>query len=160
MLNPTIDRRVVDRDAAFGHHRFEIAQWEYPLKAREELAFEARNKPAAAKKRGPTTRRRRLAWEIREDAGEVVARPREQHQYKNGTWSAGKPVSMKRLATSGATMEFLLDQDRAAAAKIGQARDWDGRSRYTMDEAALFELAGHPHVFDEAGAAMEVVRDV
>ena len=27
-----------------------------------------------------------------------------------------------------------------------------------MDEAALFELAGHPHVVDEAGAAMEVVR--
>ena len=135
-----------------------MAQWEYPLKALEELAFEARNKPAAAKKRGPTTRRRRVAWEIREDAGEVVARPREQHQYKNGTWSAGKPVSMKRLATSAATMEFLLDQDRAAAAKIRQARDWDGRSRYTMDEAALFELAGHPHVFDEAGAAMEVVR--
>ena len=135
-----------------------MAEWEYPLKALEELAFEARNKPAAAKKRGPTTRRRRLAWEIREDAGEVVARPREQHQYKNGTWSAGKPVSMKRLATSAATIEFLLEQDRAAAARIRQARDWNGRLRYTMDEAALFELAGHPHVFDEAGAAMEVVR--
>ena len=135
-----------------------MAEWEYPLKALEELAFEARNKPAPAKKRGPTTRRRRLAWEIREDAGEVVARPREQHQYKNGTWSAGKPVSMKRLATSAATMEFLLEQDRAAAARIGQARDWDGRLRYSMDEAALFELAGHPHVFDEAGVAMEVVR--
>ena len=135
-----------------------MAQWEYPLKALEELAFEARNKPGAAKKRGPTPRRRRLAWEIREDAGEVVARPREQHQYKSGTWSAGKPVSMKRLATSAATMEFLLEQDRAAAAKIRQARDWDGRLRYSMDEAALFELAGHPHVFDEAGVAMEVVR--
>ena len=135
-----------------------MAQWEYPLKALEELAFEARNKPGAAKKRGPPPRRRRLAWEIREDAGEVVARPREQHQYKSGTWSAGKPVSMKRLATSAATMEFLLEQDRAAAAKIGQARDWDGRLRYSMDEAALFELAGHPHVFDEAGVAMEVVR--
>ena len=135
-----------------------MAEWEYPLKALEELAFEARNKPAPAKKRGPTTRRRRLAWEIREDAGEVVARPREQHQYKNGTWSAGKPVSMKRLATSAATIEFLVEQDRAAAARIRQARDWNGRLRYTMDEAALFELAGHPYVFDEAGAAMEVVR--
>ena len=135
-----------------------MAQWEYPLKALEELAFEARNKPAPAKKRGPTTRRRRLAWEIREDAGEVVARPREQHQYKSGTWSAGKPVSLKRLATSAATMDFLLEQDRAAAARIRQARDWEDRLRYTMDEAALFELAGHPHVFDEAGAVMEVVR--
>ena len=135
-----------------------MAQWEYPLKALEELALEARNKPAAANKRRPTTRRRRLAWELREDTGEVVARPREQHESKNGTWSAGKPVSLKRLATSAAAMDFLLEQDRAAAAKIRQVRDWDGRLRYRVDEAALFELAGHPHVFDEAGAVMEVVR--
>ena len=65
---------------------------------------------------------------------------------------------MKRLATSAATMEFLLEQDRAAAANIRQGRDWNGRLRYSMDEAALFELAGHPHVFDETGAAMEVVQ--
>ena len=137
-----------------------MAQWEYPLKALEELAFEARTrgKPAAAGKRGPSPHRRRLAWEIREDAGRVVARPREQHQYRNGAWSAGKPASLKRLATSASTMEFLLDQDRAAAAKITQARDWNGRLRYSLDEAALFELADHPHVVDEAGAAMEVVR--
>ena len=135
-----------------------MAQWEYPLKALEELAFEARNKPAAANKRVPATRRRRLAWELSEDTGEVVARPREQHEYKNGTWSAGKPVSPKRLATSAATMDFLLEQDRAAAARIRQARDWDGRLRHTVDEAALFELAGHPHVFNEAGALVEVVR--
>ena len=47
---------------------------------------------------------------------------------------------------------------RVFATKIGQARDWNGRLRYFMDEATLFELAGHPHVVDEAGAAMEVVR--
>ena len=135
-----------------------MAEWEYPLKALEELAFEARNKPAAAKKRGPTTRRRRLAWEIREDAGEVVARPREQHEYRDGTWSAGKAVSLKRLATSAVTLDFLLEQDRTAAARIRRARDWDGRLRYTVDDAALFELAGHPHVFNEAGDPVEVVR--
>ena len=135
-----------------------MAEWEYPLKALEELAFEARNKPAAAKKRGPTTRRRRLAWEIHEDAGEVTARPREQHEYRDGTWSAGKAVSLKRLAASAATMGFLLEQDRTAAARVRQTRDWDGRQRYTVDEAGLFELVGHPYVFNEAGAPVEVVR--
>ena len=79
-----------------------MAEWEYPLKALEELAFETRSKPATAKKRGSSTRRRRLAWELGEDLGAVVAKPREQHQYKNGTWSAGRPVSLKRLATSAA----------------------------------------------------------
>ena len=135
-----------------------MAEWEYPLKALEALAFETRSKPAAAKKRGPSTRRRRLAWTIHEDFGEVSAKPREQHEYKNGTWSGGKPVSLKRLATSAATLDFLLEQDRAAAAKIRQGRDWDNRSQYLLDEAGLFELAGHPYVFDEGGAPVEVVR--
>ena len=135
-----------------------LAEWEYPLKALEELAFETRSKPAAAKKRGPSTRRRRLAWELGEDLDEVVAKPREQHQYKNGTWSAGRPVSMKRLATSAASMDFLLEQDRAAAGKIRQSRDWSGRQHYYLGASGLFELAGHPHVFGETGAPMEVVR--
>ncbi len=135
-----------------------MAEWEYPLKALEELAFETRSKPAAARKRGPSTRRRRLAWTIHEDFGEVSARPREQQEYRNGTWSAGKPVSMKRLATSAATMDFLLDQDRAAAAKIRKGSDWGNRSQYYLNEAGLFELAGHPYVFGEDGAPVEVVR--
>ena len=37
-----------------------MAEWEYPLKALEDLAFETRSRPAAAKKSGPSTRRRRL----------------------------------------------------------------------------------------------------
>ena len=135
-----------------------MAEWEYPLKALEELAFETRNKPDAGKKGRSSTRRRRLAWEIREAFGAIQAKPREQHEYRDGTWSAGKPVSMKRLAASASTMDFLLAQDRAAAAKIRQGRDWDGRPEYYIDEAGLFELADHPHVFDEAGAPIEVSR--
>ena len=135
-----------------------MAEWEYPLKALEELAFETRSKPAAAKKRGPSTRRRRLAWTVHEDFGEVSAKPREQHENKNGTWSAGRPVSLKRLATSAATLDFLLEQDRAAAAQIRQGSDWDNRSQYLLDAAGLFELAGHPYVFGESGAPVEVVR--
>ena len=135
-----------------------LEEWEYPLKALEELAFEARSRPAPAKRSSPSTRRRRLVWELGDDLGEVVAKPREQHQYKNGTWSAGRPVSMKRLATSAASMDFLLDQDRAAAAKIRQTRDWSGRQHHYLGESGLFELAGHPHVFAASGAPMEVVQ--
>ena len=136
-----------------------MAEWEYPLKALEELAHEARSKPDAAKKRGSSTRRRRLAWQLGEDEfGEFAAKPREQLQSRNGAWSAGKPVSLKRLATSAASMDFLLEQDRAAAAKIRQTHEWGGRHRYYLDGSGLFELAGHPHVFGEAGAPVEVVR--
>ena len=135
-----------------------MPEWEYPLKALEELAFKARKRPDTTKKSRSSARRRRLAWEIQEDLGEITATAREQREYKDGTWSDGKTVSMKRLATSSETMDFLLEQDRAAATKIKQGRDWNDRLQYYMDQAGLFELAGHPWVFDEAGAPMEIVR--
>ena len=135
-----------------------MPEWEYPLKALEELAFETRNKPDAANKRRSSAGRRRLAWEIVEEFGRIAATAREQREQRSGAWSAGKVVSMKRLATSASTMDFLLDQDRAAAARIRPAHDWSGRLRYTMDDAGLFELAGHPFVVDDAGEPMEVVR--
>ena len=135
-----------------------MPEWEYPLKALEELAFETRNRPGAAKKRRPSAGRWRLAWEIRDDHGEVVAAARAQRVLRKGNWSEGRAVAMKQLATSAAKMDFLLDQDRAAAAKIRQTRDWGGRLRYSMDEAGLFELVGHPFVFGDAGEPMEVVR--
>ena len=135
-----------------------LPEWEYPLKALEELAFETRNKPDAAKKRRPSAGRWRLAWEIVEEFGEITASARAQRVLRHGKWSEGRPVAMKQLATSISKMDFLLDQDRAAAAKIRQSRDWSGRLRYTMDATGLFELAGHPFVFDDAGESMEVVR--
>ena len=66
--------------------------------------------------------------------------------------------AMATNSVSAAEMAFRLEQDRAAAAGIRQARDRNGRLHYSMGDAALFELAGHPGVFDETGTAMEVVE--
>ena len=82
--------------------------------------------------------------------------PREQRGYRNGTWSKGRARTLRWLATTADTARFPHEQDRAAAAAA--VRHGAGAGKQVPVEALLFELAGHPQVFDEAGAPVEIVR--
>ncbi|MCZ6888439.1 MAG: DEAD/DEAH box helicase, partial [Gammaproteobacteria bacterium] len=130
--------------------------WEYPLKALEQLAFATSAKPT--RKGSKTQRQRRLVWHVHgaEYAG-VWAEPMEQTGYKNGTWSQGRTMSLKRLRDRVASMDFLLEQGRAAAAAIGQAH-YGRRTDRVLGEKGLYALAGHPHVVNADGEHVEVVR--
>ena len=136
-----------------------LADWEYSLRGIEQFAYEARKKKpgrrtAAA---GPT---RRLAWilEIGE-AGDIAISPKEQRGYKNGRWSKGRAVALKRLQAQAATMDFLIDQDRAAAASIVQnTYRWSSLPAYYLPLGGIHALAGHPAVFNQAGDPVEIVR--
>ena len=137
-----------------------LPDWEYPLKALEQLAFSTSNK-------GPRTAptadaQRRLLWQIEEVAfgpPEVVVR--EQRATKAGEWSRGRVVSLKRVHTECPKWSFALDQDRAAAAAIQVEHSYAwGRSsdEYIVDAHTLYELKGHPHVVNTEGDALEVVQ--
>ena len=132
-----------------------IPDWEHSLKALERLAYGARNKPGH-KRAATTPARKRLIWEL-DDEYDVDLTPREQRQNKNGTWSKGRKVSLKRLASDAAKMDFLLPQDRDAAAAIAIHQSW-GRVEYFLGGRGLFALAGHPHVFNSAGERVDIVR--
>ena len=136
------------------------AEWERSLKALEQLAYDAktanaRKRPAAA----PVERR--LVWQLCADQYnyglDIRLAPREQRRNKNGTWSKGRKVALKRLFEQANTMSFLREQDVAAAAAIEVDHGWDG-TRYSLGAGALFALAGHPHVFGEDGEPVEIVR--
>ena len=136
-----------------------LPDWEYPLKALEQLAFKTSNK---GPRKAPTAEaERRLLWQIEEVAygpPEVVVR--EQRGTKAGEWSRGRVVALKRLHTECPQWSFALDQDRAAAAaiKVERSYGWGRASdEYFVDAHTLFELAGHPHVVNGNGAAVEVV---
>ena len=136
-----------------------IQPWEYSLKALEQFAFEASSK--SAKKGGPPApQKRRLVWEITARHGVVSAQPREQRANKNGTWSRGRAVSLKRLDADAEHMDFLIEQDKRAAAAIeGQPYGWGRRTAgFEVGAEALYELAGHPHLVNEDGESVEVVR--
>lgn len=136
-----------------------LPEWEYPLKALEQLAYKTSNK---GPRKSPTAdTEKRLVWEVEEVAfgpPEVVVR--EQRATKAGEWSRGRVVSLKRVHTECSQWNYALDQDRAAAAaiKVEKSYGWGRASdEYLADAHTLYELAGHPHVVNAEGAAVEVI---
>ena len=135
------------------------AEWELALRGIEQVAFEA-GKTTARRKKAAVKARSRLAWVLEYSAlGGVTASAREQRATRAGGWTKGRPVSLKRLYSQAGTMDFLIDQDRAAAGKIvHNTSRWSSLPRYYLPAAGVFALAGHPYVVDEAGDPVEVVR--
>ena len=136
-----------------------MAEWEHALQRIEQLAHETRGK-AGKRKRAPVAAKRRLAWVFEtDDYGELAIRPREQRGFKNGKWSKGRVVSLKRLREQAGKMDFLTGRDRAAAGRIvHNTQRWNGLPTYYLPSSGLFELAGHPYVLNDAGDPVEVVR--
>ena len=134
----------------------ETAAWEPPLKALEHLSFETRRQAAVRAKRTSPNGPRRLVWNLRGRYGRLVVTPREQYGSGSGRWSKGQARSLQWLAATAATAGDLLEQDRAAAAAV--KRDQFNWRADELADMVLFELAGHPYVFNAAGDAVEVIR--
>ncbi len=136
-----------------------VPEWEYFLQGIEQVAHET-SKKGLRRKKVAVVAQRRLAWVLDLDNyGDLAATPREQREQRNGKWSKGRVVALKRLKEQAGTMDFLIDQDRAAAGRVVQNTSrWDGRPAYHLPLSGLVELAGHPYVFNDAGASVEVVR--
>ena len=97
-------------------------------------------------------------WTLRFlETGYPVASALEQRGLKNGRWSKGQLVALKRLRQKAGTMDFLIDQDRVVAEKISEDPYRAGGS-FRLPMAGIAALAGHPYVFDEERVPLEVVR--
>ena len=135
-----------------------VPAWEFPLKALEQFAFDTGNKAKPSAKRAVPGGRSRLVWDLAHDGDRFTVSPREQRGYRNGTWSKGRPRSLQWLADAAVTADFLQAQDRAVAALVARQGYAVGAARHVPAGALLFELAGHPHVFNAAGNAVDIVR--
>ena len=134
-----------------------VPGWEFSLKALEQFAFETRNKRRPAAARPVSGGRSRLVWDLAVAGDQVGVTLREQRGYRNGTWSKGRSRSLQWLAAAAETEELPQAQDRAVAALV--KREGLRAGRHFPSAPLLFELAGHPHVFNQAGDSVEVVRD-
>jgi len=136
-----------------------LPDWEYPLKALEQLAFKSSN--TGPRRASAAAAQKRLQWQIEEVAygpPEVVVR--EQKANRSGEWSRGRVVALKRLHTEVMQWDYALEQDRAAAAAIKVERSYGwGRAaeEYNADAHTLYELKGHPYVVNADGQSIEVV---
>ncbi len=99
---------------------------------------------------------RRLAWEL-DCGGSLVELEAREQQRKGASWSKGRQMGIKRLSALAAKEDYLLPQDRAAIAAAETAVRFYRKEEY-FGARSLHALAGHPHVADRAGRAVEVVR--
>jgi len=121
--------------------------------------------PAAAA--GPTGDTR-MIWLIRLFGGDehFELEPREQKIRKNGSWSVGRPVALKRLFAKPESFPYLTDQDRQVCATITQRFEAVGYYRRTNTYfdfdplTAPIALVDHPRVFlaDAPGVRVQVSR--
>ncbi len=136
-----------------------VPEWEEALKSVEKVARDLGRKAARRGQARPAGRRR-LAWEISKEGAFdwITLGVREQRQYRNGSWTKGRRITAKRLVAELHEKDFLLPQDSEAIKAAGVERTWSNRVDYEFGLASLFALAGHPHVHNDAGELVDIVR--
>ena len=132
-----------------------VAEWEYGLKALEQLAYKASSKDDA--KSSKASAKRRLIWEFDNRSGHLLVGLREQRQHKNGGWSRGRQLALQRVVAEAANIDYLLPQDKQAIAAVTVRRYWGGQDHH-IGSKSVYALVGHPHVYNRDGQSVDVVR--
>jgi SNF2 family DNA or RNA helicase len=93
----------------------------------------------------------RLIWTLNLDNNEVLLEPKEQKLGKNGNWSKGRNVALKRLHSELNTFTYLTEQDVRICKKIRKITPQNDYyyygDVYAVPEEALFEAVGHQNVY-------------
>ena len=94
----------------------------------------------------------RLVWTLSLDNQDVILEPKEQKLGKNGNWSKGRNVALKRLHSELNTFSYLTEQDIRICKKIHKSQQSNDYyygyvETYSVPEEALFEAVGHPLIF-------------
>lgn len=134
--------------------------WEHSLRELEQLTL-TRKKSKANATVNTDQPTKRLVWQLSESyGGSVNVAPLEQSLGKDGKWTSGRRVGLKRLLEQSSNLPFLLEQDVRASATIQKlaAYGWGGGSpTYETNQRTAYQLIGHPHVYDQYWARIDVV---
>ncbi|OAV43275.1 DEAD/DEAH box helicase [Lewinella sp. 4G2] len=116
-----------------------IEPWERALEVLASMSSLEKGSDKKAKKTS------RFVWFVDFDTRELE--PREQTLGKNGTWSKGRKVSLKRVKTG--EVEGMTPQDVSVAQTIeDDATKFHPAGSYTIRyEDALLAMVGHPHLY-------------
>ena len=122
------------------------ALWEIALDALEEIT-DGGSQTSVVTSDEPITRMSWRLYNLRE------VEPREQKLSKNGKWTLGRKVSLKKLYTDRSDYDYLTDQDQRICNQIQEDSYFDygySRSDYEINhDKALIEAIGHPLIFLE-----------
>jgi hypothetical protein len=124
-----------------------VETWERALNALAQLnAVKSSNVETVQKES-------RLIWLFSLEAdGDFELVPREQKLGKNGRWTKGKAVALKRLKEELAEFDYLTEQDKKICMRIETDLEYEyygyrPREVYYAGEKALLAAVGHPAVY-------------
>ena len=134
--------------------------WQRALKA---LAGLRRSETVTAQPQEVNTR---LVWLVdyqsSADGTYVSIAPREQKSKKNGGWTQGRAVALKRLFGKRQKMDFLTEQDERVCLALEGHQEYRRYGYYGQtvfsfnNEKALPHLVGHPLVFLQEDPSVRV----
>ncbi len=112
----------------------------------------------------PTENERRMVWWLNDSFGSYQLSPREQKIAKNGRWSKGRAVSLKRLCEEQDQFDYLTEYDLRICNTIRCAESWGyyGSTCFELPlDTALLAATGHPHLYwpDSPATPVELVHD-
>lgn len=119
-----------------------IEKWERALNALSLVAKTTSDSRAKKTETGAT----RLVWQVNFESKHL--QPLEQKLGKDGLWSGGRNVALKRL--KDLSVDAMTEQDRAVAKAIKADHGWGHGSaqQYYIDwEKAMLALVDHPLLF-------------
>ncbi len=123
-----------------------VESWERALNALSQLNALKKDTQELA------NRESRLIWLFSLHHDQFSLMPREQKMGKNGRWTKGKAVALKRLKEDLADFDYLSEQDKQICMRIevGLEHDYYGyrpREVYLVGEKALLAAVGHPNIY-------------
>lgn len=96
----------------------------------------------------------RMVWSLSLSlsGGEVSLVPKEQRLGKNGQWSKGRPISLKKLYQDPSDFDYLTEHDRKICSKITYDRDryyygYHSQEAYGLPIEAVLAAVGHPNIY-------------
>lgn len=133
-----------------------IQSWERALNALSKLTVPTtKNAISAAPDEA------RMVWIlIRGYYNDIEMLPKEQKKRKNGSWTKGRAIALKRLAEEPELFNSMTAEDAAICSAIKRQYHRYGQASYTLNHSsALSAAAGHPLVFwqDQPNNPVDIV---
>ncbi len=127
-----------------------VENWQRALDALTRIG----NQEQAAQKKQAEQQNFRLIWTIDIDDHEITLTPKEQRLGKNGRWTKGRNVALKRLHHEIDDFAYLTVQDRNICRCIEMKYEYDfygyrAREIYQVSRQGIIEAIGHPLIFWE-----------
>lgn len=161
--NDTECSLFLDQTSPFGTFRFlnllGVKQpWEYAIDQLHQIV--ADKATLLKESKSEFLSEKRLVWLLHPDKLHIEVA--EQKLRKNGVWSDGKAIALKRFYRPDTNLNYLSEQDKIAIQGLRQeSYGWYGQTRFYLDpQQTLKSLIGHPSVFhaENRNVNLELIR--